>query len=80
MTQKLYARLNVKKVCLKQGFNVRGITRAAWNNAFGGSTQGGSTITQQLVKLTTEGFSTDQTVTRKIKELILAVEFERSYS
>ena len=62
------------------GFNVRGISRAAWNNAFGGPTQGGSTITQQLVKLTTEGFSTDQTITRKIKELILAVEFERSYS
>ena len=62
------------------GFNVKGISRAAWNNAFGGSTQGGSTITQQLVKLTTKGFSTDKTVTRKIKELILAVEFERSYS
>lgn len=62
------------------GFNVRGITRAAWNNVFGGDTQGGSTITQQLVKLTTPGFSEEQTVTRKIKELILAVELERSYS
>ena len=28
------------------GFNVKGISRAAWNNAFGGATQGGSTITQ----------------------------------
>lgn len=62
------------------GFNVKGITRAAWNNAFGGSTQGGSTITQQLVKLTTPGFSTERTVTRKVKELIIAVELERSYS
>jgi membrane peptidoglycan carboxypeptidase len=62
------------------GFNVRGISRAAWNNAFGGPTQGGSTITQQLVKLTTEGFSTDRTISRKLKELILSVEFERSYS
>ncbi len=62
------------------GFNVRGISRAAWNNAFGGSTQGGSTITQQLVKLTTPGFSKEQTYTRKVKELILAVELERSYS
>ena len=42
------------------GFNVKGISRAAWNNAFGGSTQGGSTITQQLVKLTTEGFSNEK--------------------
>lgn len=62
------------------GFNVKGISRAAWNNAFGGPTQGGSTITQQLVKLTTPGFSTEKTVTRKIKELILSVELERSYS
>jgi len=62
------------------GFNVRGISRAAWNNAFGGDIQGGSTITQQLVKLTTPGFADEQTVTRKIKELIIAVELERSYS
>ena len=62
------------------GFNVKGISRAAWNNAFGGDTQGGSTITQQLVKLTTPGFSDEKTVTRKIKELIIAVELERSYS
>ena len=32
------------------------------------------------MKLTTPGFSNEQTVTRKIKELILAVELERSYS
>lgn len=62
------------------GFNIRGISRAAWNNAFGGDTQGGSTITQQLVKLTTPGFAEEQTVARKIKELIIAVELERSYS
>lgn len=62
------------------GFNARGITRATLNNLQGKSTQGGSTITQQLVKLTTPGFSTEKTVTRKIKELILAVELERSYS
>ncbi len=63
------------------GFNVRGISRAAWNNAFGGSgTQGGSTITQQLVKLTTPGFRDEQTVSRKIKEIIIAVELERSYT
>src|SRR5690606_21092452 len=35
------------------GFDVRGIMRAGFNNAFGrsGGQQGGSTITQQLVKL-----------------------------
>lgn len=62
------------------GFDVRGIARAGWNNAVGhGGTQGGSTITQQLVKLT-QNWTRDRSYTRKIKELILAVELERSYS
>lgn len=62
------------------GFDVRGITRAAWNNVTGGSsTQGGSTITQQLVKLS-QKWTEQRTYTRKVKELILAVEFERSYT
>lgn len=61
------------------GFDVEGITRAAFNNATSGDTQGGSTITQQLVKLT-QNWTEERTVTRKIKELILAVELERSYS
>lgn len=62
------------------GFDTRGIMRAAWANLTGGSTsQGGSTITQQLVKLS-EGWTRDRSYTRKIKELILSVEMERSYS
>ena len=62
------------------GFDVRGIIRAGWNNAVGsGGTQGGSTITQQLVKLTLN-WSKERTVSRKIKELILSVELERNYS
>ena len=62
------------------GFDVRGISRAAWNNVLGGrATQGGSTLTQQLVKLT-QNWTQERTMTRKIKELILAVELERSYS
>lgn len=62
------------------GFDVRGIMRAGANNALGkGTTQGGSTITQQLVKLT-EKWTDNRTYTRKVKELILAVELEREYS
>lgn len=64
------------------GFDVRGIMRAGINNVFGrssGGQQGGSTITQQLVKLS-QDWTKDQTYTRKIKELILAVELERTYS
>ncbi|MBA2279338.1 penicillin-binding protein [Candidatus Saccharibacteria bacterium] len=62
------------------GFDLKGITRAGWANITGGSTsQGGSTITQQLVKLS-QDWSKDRSYTRKIKELILSVELERSYS
>ncbi len=62
-------------------FSVRGIARAAMHNVFnkGEGTQGGSTITQQLVKLN-QGWTADRSITRKIKELILAVELEREYS
>ncbi len=66
----------------KEGaFDVRGIMRAAYHDAAGGggSLQGGSTITQQLVKLN-ENWTTNRTITRKVKELILAVELEREYS
>lgn len=62
------------------GFDVRGIIRAGLNDVFGsGGTQGGSTITQQLVKLSLD-WTDQRTITRKAKEVILAVELERSYS
>ena len=62
------------------GFDMKGITRAAWANLSGGTTaQGGSTITQQLVKLS-QDWSADRSYTRKVKELILSIELERSYS
>ena len=61
-------------------FDTKGIVRAAFHDVTGkGSTQGGSTITQQLVKLN-EGWTNDRTITRKVKELILSVELEREYS
>lgn len=63
-------------------FSIRGITRAAFKNITGGGSgpaEGGSTITQQLVKLN-QDWTQDRTITRKIKELILAVNLEREYS
>ncbi|MEI8187661.1 MAG: transglycosylase domain-containing protein [Candidatus Saccharibacteria bacterium] len=62
-------------------FDVKGIGRAAYNNITksGGGLQGGSTITQQLVKLN-ENWTNDHTIARKIKEIILAVELERQYT
>lgn len=63
-----------------RGFDIKGIARAAFNDFFRrGSTQGGSTITQQLVKLS-QDWSQQRTFTRKVKELILAVELERTYT
>jgi membrane peptidoglycan carboxypeptidase len=63
-------------------FDVQGIARAGINDVFkhgSGGTQGGSTITQQLVKLN-QDWTNDRSITRKFKELILAVELEREYS
>ncbi|HUP31108.1 MAG TPA: penicillin-binding protein 1B [Usitatibacter sp.] len=59
------------------GFDVRAMGRAAWSVVRAGRTQGGSTITQQLVKnffLTPE-----RTLKRKFNELIMAVLLEMHY-
>jgi membrane peptidoglycan carboxypeptidase len=60
------------------GISFSGIARAAWNNLTGGSTQGGSTITQQYVK--NAFLNSDQTFSRKFKELFLAVKLDNQYS
>lgn len=60
------------------GFSIRGILRAAITNAQSGTSQGGSTITQQLVK--DRLLSREKTFTRKIKELILSILVEGAYS
>ncbi len=65
------------------GVSVSGTVRATFNNFTGGEVQGGSTLTQQLVK---QVFFADEAadrgfggIPRKIKELILAIEIERMY-
>ncbi len=60
-------------------FDITGIIRAGINDLKGGPIQGGSTITQQLVKLNQQ-WTNERTYTRKVKELIIAVELEREYS
>lgn len=66
------------------GISVSGIFRSAVNNLYGGETQGGSTLTQQLVK---QVFFSKEAgdrglggIPRKIKEMILAIEVERMYN
>lgn len=60
------------------GFSIRGILRAIENNLLKNTTQGGSTITQQLVKLTL--LSPEKTLQRKLKELVLALMVENYFT
>ena len=62
------------------GVSLRGIIRATWANVTGGEIrQGGSTITQQYVK-TAILKDPSRTLSRKVKEAILAIKLERQYS
>ncbi|MFD7027666.1 transglycosylase domain-containing protein [Streptomyces sp. NPDC059917] len=54
-----------------KGVDPMGIARAVVNMAKGGSTQGGSTITQQYVKNTF--LDSDQTLKRKVTELFISI-------
>ncbi len=58
------------------GIDPTGIARALWNNVTDDSTQGGSTLTQQLVKNTY--LTSDRTLTRKVREAVLAVKLDRT--
>jgi membrane peptidoglycan carboxypeptidase len=61
------------------GIDMQGIARAAWIDwRHQQAVQGASTITQQLVKLRLIG--SEVSVTRKIKEAILAVQLEHIYT
>ena len=61
-----------------RGFDIYGIARATRKTVFEGSLQGGSTITQQLVK--SAFLSPERTLNRKLKELYLAFRVEMAFS
>ncbi|MEO6606354.1 MAG: transglycosylase domain-containing protein, partial [Aeromicrobium sp.] len=69
--------------------DLKGTLRAVVNNASAGQTQGGSTITQQLVKLTLlsqattkkeRTAATEASLARKARELKLAITYEREHT
>ena len=61
------------------GIDVRGIARALVKDVVKGRlAEGGSTITQQLIK--NKFLSGEKTLDRKVKEGLLAMEYERKYS
>ena len=63
------------------GINVRGLFRAFISNLQGGAVQGGSSITQQLIKnvVIPAEERAQQSYARKLKEVILALEVTRRY-
>jgi 1A family penicillin-binding protein len=67
-----------KNFYIHPGFDVPSIIRAFIQNSSGRSFQGGSTITQQLIK--SSMLTPEQRLSRKIKEVILAFWTERMYT
>lgn len=70
-----------KRFFKHRGVDIYRIIGAAFNNIFRGSTQGGSTLDQQFIKLAY--FSTsaaDQNFKRKAQEAWLALQLERKYT
>ena len=63
------------------GFDPEGIARAFWQNLQGAAIQGGSSITQQLIKniIIDPEERIQRSYARKIKEVILAAEITRRY-
>ena len=61
-----------------KGIRLKAIIRAVWSNISGGKVQGGSTITQQLIKNTL--LTSEKSISRKIKEWILSVKLEKVLS
>lgn len=73
-----------KKFYTHPGIDFMGTVRAALSTLTGRGVQGGSTLTQQLIKqlyFSDEAASANRGgITRKIKELILSIELEKMYS
>ena len=57
-----------------------GILRSAYDDVVDGDTSGGSTITQQFVRNYYEGIGTQQTASRKIKEIFVAQKLAQTKS
>lgn len=67
-----------KEFYTHQGFSTWGMIRGMLRGITRGRAQGGSTLTQQLVKNVL--LSSDRTLTRKFKELVLSIQIEKKFS
>jgi membrane peptidoglycan carboxypeptidase len=61
-----------------RGLSIRGISRALYTNITTEKQQGGSTITQQVIKNAL--LTNERTIERKVKEAILAIKLEQTLS
>ena len=75
--QKAVIAIEDKRFYKHKGVDWHGTARAIFSTIFGGSVQGGSTITQQLVKNVTG--DNQNTVKRKVMEIYRAQELEKRY-
>lgn len=75
--QKAVVAIEDKRFDKHKGVDWHGTARAIFSTIFGGSVQGGSTITQQLVKNVTG--DNQNTVKRKVMEIYRAQELEKRY-
>ncbi|WP_234101713.1 transglycosylase domain-containing protein, partial [Streptomyces venezuelae] len=76
--QKAFVAAENKTFYRDNGVDIKGTTRAAWSTITGKGKQGGSTITQQYVK--NYYLSQDQTATRKLKEMVIAIKVDQQKS
>ncbi|PBC61426.1 penicillin-binding protein [Streptomyces sp. Tue6028] len=76
--QKTFVAAENKSFYKDSGVDLKGTARGLINTLSGKGKQGGSTITQQYVK--NYYLSQDQTVTRKLKELVISLKVDRQKS
>ncbi|WPO71732.1 MULTISPECIES: transglycosylase domain-containing protein [unclassified Streptomyces] len=76
--QKTFVAAENKSFYKDEGIDFKGTARGVLNTVTGKGKQGGSTITQQYVK--NYYLSQDQTVSRKLKELVISLKVDREKS
>ncbi|WP_329085992.1 MULTISPECIES: transglycosylase domain-containing protein [unclassified Streptosporangium] len=63
-----------------QGVSLSGTFRAMWSTVSGQQLQGGSTITQQMVRNYYSGLSQERSIIRKLKEVMISLKVDQSKS
>ncbi|MEV5984560.1 transglycosylase domain-containing protein [Streptomyces sp. NPDC052051] len=76
--QRTFVAAENKSFYTDSGVDLKGTTRGVLNTLSGKGAQGGSTITQQYVK--NYYLTQDQTVSRKLKELVISLKVDRQKS